>query len=114
MGSKRFYKKQNIKGLTLIELVISIGILSIVAISILQMFGSGFVKIVGAGSHSKAQFVAQEAVEQDLNNRTITADTDTIEIALISTLIEVDGEIKSHDATMGSRTVTIEYFKPHR
>lgn len=101
------------KGMTLIEIVIAIGIIGIVAVAFLQLFGSGFINIIGAGNHSKAQFTAQDVIENDLNDRTTIADTDILEITLTDgTVLSIHGEIKTETADSGGRSVTVTYFKP--
>ena len=109
--SKKFNKR---KGLSLIELVVSVAILGVVAIAILQLFGSGFVNIVGAGNHSKAQYLAQDVIEQDLNDRTITSTSNTMQITLHDRIISVTGDIKTEQADIGRGSVSVEYFKPSK
>ena len=106
-GSKR-------KWFSCIGLVVSIGFLGIVAIAILQLFGSGFVNIIGAGNHSKAQYLAQDVIEQDLNDRTNTSADNNLQITLHDKTISVAGQIKTEQADVGRGSVSVEYFKPHK
>ncbi len=57
------YKK---KGVSLIEIIISIGILGIILVSFLTMFSFGFNQIVRSGNKNKDSFVAQKDLEKRL------------------------------------------------
>lgn len=51
------------KGLTLIEVIISIAILGIIAISFLSMFSNGYINIFTMGNKSKAVVKAQSTID---------------------------------------------------
>lgn len=51
------------KGLTLIEVVISIAILGIIAVSFLSMFSQGYINIFTMGNKSKALVKAQATID---------------------------------------------------
>jgi prepilin-type N-terminal cleavage/methylation domain-containing protein len=63
-------KLNNQKGLTLLEIILSMAILGILAISFLTMFSSGFKSIIKAGNKSVAAYDAQ----QSMTNKIIQAD----------------------------------------
>lgn len=57
-------KKANQTGLTLIEIIISIAILGIIAVSLLTVFSSSFKYIFNAGHKSISTYGAQQNIEQ--------------------------------------------------
>lgn len=63
-------KLNNQKGLTLIEIILSMAILGILAITFLTMFSSGFRSIIKAGDKTVAAYDAQ----QSMTNKIIQAD----------------------------------------
>ena len=64
---KKTLKSGNCKnGLTLIELIISMAIISIIAVAFFGVFGGGLKSIYDAGHRSKAQHSARQVVENIL------------------------------------------------
>lgn len=60
---KKFKKK---KGLTLIELLVSIALIAIIAVSFLSMFVTGFKFIANAGNKTKVMYASQDEAEKKL------------------------------------------------
>lgn len=56
----------NTKGFTLVEILVSIALLGIMAISMLPLFTNGYRWIINAGNKSKIIYVAQEQVENKI------------------------------------------------
>jgi prepilin-type N-terminal cleavage/methylation domain-containing protein len=61
-SDKKFFNKYK-KGLTLIEVVVSIAILGLMSISFLSMFSGGINWIFKSGNKSSAQYTSQEKIE---------------------------------------------------
>ena len=108
----------NNKGFTLIELIITIALVGIIAISFLGMFTTGFSGIISAGDHSRAGYSGQSAIESiindvsvsgepnistsTLNDASLSIQFDTIEVNVTGNIEIVDyedGNIKSKVAT---------------
>ncbi len=77
MNEVDFMKKQ--KGLTLIELLVSLALIGILAVTFLPMFSAGFANIVRAGLRTKAVNIA----EADMINQEEIAATDSYTINII-------------------------------
>lgn len=67
-------RKNAQKGVTLVELIISIAIIGIISVSFLSLFTMGIRGIAFSGHKSKSQFKAQEAVEYSINGTPVAAD----------------------------------------
>jgi prepilin-type N-terminal cleavage/methylation domain-containing protein len=59
---------QRVKGVTLIELVVSIAILAIVVIAFSGMFVNGFKSIIKSGNRSSSDYRIQETIENKILN----------------------------------------------
>lgn len=104
------------KGMTLIEIIISIAILGILAVSFLSMFMMGFSGITSAGNRSKAEYAAQTKVEENLSTET-SSGSDKLTIYFqgsTSDKIEVQGSIGTEDAVINGKEVNITFFKPNK
>jgi prepilin-type N-terminal cleavage/methylation domain-containing protein len=109
--------KKSKKGMTLIEIIISIAILGILAVSFLTLFVTGFSGITGAGNRSKAQYNVQTKIEEELNSSTSPAGTDTIIINFLNSTtdkIEVQGKIKAENTIFNGKKANITFFKPNK
>ncbi|PKM57813.1 MAG: hypothetical protein CVU98_04240 [Firmicutes bacterium HGW-Firmicutes-3] len=82
------YNWKDNKGLTLIEVVISIAILGIVAIAFLSMFSFGYTHVTNAGHKSDAGFLAHQAAEQEIAGGTI--DPSVVVTSIPSTTITIN------------------------
>ena len=71
----------NRKGFTIIELVLSIGIIGIIAVSFLSIFGTGFSNIVRAGVRTKAVNTAESEFHD--NPEIINEDDIDIELPIV-------------------------------
>jgi type IV pilus assembly protein PilA len=54
------------KGLTLVEVIISIALIGIIGVTFLTMFTMGFSQIAASGNKSKAIYVSQDQAENKL------------------------------------------------
>ena len=57
----------NKKGLTIVEILVSITIIGILAITFMAMFGIGMKNIIIAGDNSQSDFIAQSVAENQLS-----------------------------------------------
>lgn len=94
---KKYVKKRSIrKGLTLIELVVSIAILAIISVGILTMFSNGYINIGEAGKRSDIHYEVQNLVESNISDPAqLTEDVDTntesLELNFSGTTYNVEG-----------------------
>ncbi len=102
----------NRKGLTLLEVIISLAIIGILAVVYFSIFTTGFTGIVRANSKNIASFNIQKEVESELNDNTNPTgstliinlpdnSTETINGAIVYVEEEIDGDV-----------VAIYFFKP--
>lgn len=104
----------NEKGVTLIELIISIAIMGIILISFLGVFSSSFKSIISAGNKSEAVFMSHEEVasvisgeETDENNTKYT----TLSINLPDgQKIEIDGKTITVESNKNRGSSSIKTF----
>jgi len=110
------YKDRKKKGLTLIEVIVSIAILGIISVSFLSIFGMGFKTVMTAKNTSVAGFNVQKSAESELNNTLDPADTNTIDIKLNdnTTIIKPHGKIILKTATVNNSNVVIQIFVPRQ
>lgn len=66
-------------GLTLIEIVISLAILSIIMVAFLSLFSNGFITIITMGNKSRASVEAQEIVDRIYSEASFTDKTELIQ-----------------------------------
>lgn len=103
---------KNKKGMTLIELIVSIALIGIIVVGFLPAFTVGFAMIAKAGSTSKAQYNTQAQTEKDLSSGpSVTSDTLDIKFSDNST-IQSSGQIKSQSSTVNGRQVNVTFFIP--
>lgn len=69
------------KGITLIELIISVAILGIISVGILGIFDQSLINILRAGKRTEIVLSAKEELDVDLSNNGLGIDTD-IEVTL--------------------------------
>lgn len=110
---------QNNKGLTLIEVLVSIVILGIIAVAFLPIFTNSFVYIMSAGKRSKADFEAQRAMENRLagsgktfDNVETTESGTELSISFGSDTINVPGKTVNVTYNDGKQNVTLTTFIP--
>lgn len=109
----------NLKGLTLIEIIVGMAILGIIAVSFIPMLTSTFIQIHRSGNKSGAQYSNQMILEKSLagenitegvtkSGKTLSIKFDGLEeINVPGWIIEVE---ESYDK-QGNKTVT-KVFKP--
>lgn len=106
-----FQKK---KGMTLIEVIISMAIIGIIAISMLSMFTSAFVFITRAGNTSEALFQAHKQIETILtqNSAAVTPTDIELEFSSDGTVITSKGNTITVNYLINNSEVEITFFHP--
>ena len=87
---------KNNKGLTLIEIVITIAITSIMAIAVLTMFNISITNIFKSGNKTERVLRIKEEVDEEIiNNKEKTTNTDKVKVTIDGIIKdrEVDGKI---------------------
>ncbi|MBU5426686.1 type II secretion system GspH family protein [Tissierella pigra] len=87
---------KNNKGLTLIEIVITIAITSIMAIAVLTMFNISITNISKSGNKTERVLRIKEEVDEEIiNNKEKTTNTDKVKVTIDGIIKdrEVDGKI---------------------
>ncbi len=109
-----------IKGLTLIEIIVSIFILGIIAVTFLPIFTNSFVYVKTAGNRSIVDFDAQKAMENKLagssavfDHVATTESNTTLTIGFNSGTISVQGRIVNISYNDGKHNVTLTTFIPN-
>ena len=109
------YNGRKKKGLTLIEVIVSIAILGIISVAFLSIFGMGFKTVMTAKNTSVAGFNVQKLAESELNIKLDPDDNSTIDIKLNdNTIIQPHGKIFSKTATVNNSNVVIQIFVPRQ
>lgn len=75
------------RGLTLIEIIIAIGILGILSVTFINLFGSGLKGIIFSGNQSKANYYAQQAIEQRIGGTSVSTVNASVEAVTPSNII---------------------------
>lgn len=97
--------KEN-KGLTLIELVVSMAIFGIIAVVFLSVFSSSIMWIFGAGDKGEAYSNAQQDIEESIasgdsyNSEDISLNFDGKEYSIRGGLVESTQKVNSKDSTL--------------
>jgi type IV pilus assembly protein PilA len=91
------------KGLTLVEVIISIAILGIMSIAFLSMFSSGLIGIFKAGHKSTSHYTAQNEMESNISDSTNT----TGNVKSINTTIDL--VFPGNNFTISGRKVDVNY-----
>src|SRR5690554_6222932 len=109
---------KNNKGLTLIEIIVSLAIIGILAVMFLSVFGTSFLSIVRAGVRTRA---VGEAADDFNNNPTIVS-TKNIEVELPvpsggTSVINIEGSyakgyVSVNEGSIANLEVEIETFIP--
>lgn len=90
-------KNQFKSGLTLIEIIITVGILGMVSLLLLSVFSNGYMHIFNAGQDTTELFESQEAVETALAS-TNTGSAHTMTLEFPGYTMDVDGSIVSNES----------------
>jgi prepilin-type N-terminal cleavage/methylation domain-containing protein len=99
------------KGLTLLEIVIAVAILSIISMAMLSLFSTGFSFVVRAGNRGEASYSAQGLAELQLLTKStggagmILEHDDHPDITSSGALVEFP-------ETVGNVTVVLKIFQP--
>lgn len=102
----------NKKGVTLIEIIISLAILGIIVVSLLAMFSTGFTFIARAGQRSEATFDNITQVEDVLKERNSTTSDDIPIVFSDSSTIDAEGSEESEVVPFTGSEVEFFYFHP--
>lgn len=88
-------KKSLSSGVTLIEIIIALALLSVILIAFLLLFTESFTNIFSAGNKSEALFTIQRELENKLNEPLPQGEAHMLEIIFptVSQPIRVDGKI---------------------
>ena len=111
------------KGLTLIEMIISLAILAILAAAFLGVFTSGYTGILSAGNFSQTGYIGQRAMENRIAGLSVTgipnvtssavnSETVTIDFGG-STTVSVTGKIEVIICDDGRHKVELATFIPN-
>lgn len=107
-------KNLNKKGMTLVEVILSIAIIGVISVSFLTIFTSGFNMISLAGNRSAAIFNNHAEIEASLNVLG-SSTTTTLELILSDgVVIHVQGELEEYTQEIGNISSDITIFKPSR
>jgi prepilin-type N-terminal cleavage/methylation domain-containing protein len=110
------------KGMTLVEVVISLAILGIITVVFLGMFTSGFGGIISAGKYSQAEYEAQEAMEHRIGGVTVAATPSltpttisgkTVSISFPGVPISATGKLEKIVYNDGKHSVELSTFIPN-
>jgi len=105
------------KGMTLVEIIVSIAILGIIAVAFLPVFTTGFSSVFHAGNKSEALYRAQQDMEGLIADKTITASppventdkmTITKTVSINSVTINAAGGIALANPTIQGRNLQVE------
>ena len=103
------------KGMTLVEIIISIAIIGILGITFFSMFTSGFKGVVRAGNKSTASYDAQAKIEETLNDKPSAGDPGNTHLRINfndSTYIDIEGKLETQSTTVNNSQVDITVFNP--
>lgn len=101
---------KNKKGFTLIEVILSIALIALIAVTILGIFGTGVRNIVRAGNRTEAVFQEQESIDSTINSYDSIEGEDTVlEIDFDGKFtVDVEGKI----ATSSENNIILKTFVP--
>lgn len=102
------------QGMTLVEVIISMAVIGIIAVSMISLFTSAFVLITRAGNTSEALFQVHKEIETVLTNNSV-ADTPTnIDLKFTSdgTIVTSKGNHLKINITVNKSNVEISFFHP--
>jgi prepilin-type N-terminal cleavage/methylation domain-containing protein len=123
IGVISMYLLKNKKGMTLIEIIVAIAILGIISVSFFAMFTTGFKGIINAGKYSKAEYVAQKAMENrvagvavagvtNITANTVNSVALSINFGILSP-ITVNGKIELIEYNDGEKKINLATFVPN-
>ena len=108
-------EKKNIRGFSLIELLVSIALLAILAIGFIPLMTNSYTGIYVSGEKNKAIDLAQKEIEQLFTNGTTIEDKISIEFINggNTTEFEISGEYVNIEKTYDNgKSVTFDVFIP--
>ncbi|TJX16300.1 type II secretion system protein [Tissierella creatinini] len=79
------------RGMTLIEVLLSLAIVGIIAISLLPMFSNGIKFLVNNGNQIKAMYEGQDLIEQEIS-KAATSEENTMSVVFPGKTIEIKGK----------------------
>lgn len=105
-------KNSGRKGMTLVEVIISMAILGIMTIVFLNVFTSGYIGVLSAGERTEVGYKAQQTVEESLTPIGIGSKIITIEFP-DGPSIEIDGSEIEKEVNSGEQNIKITTFVPN-
>ena len=84
------------EGFTLVEVLISLAILSIVTVALLLLFNQSFDGIINSGKKTKEIYDNQEALEDSIAGSDIPADTNSLTMTFGEKEITLHGEFETN------------------
>lgn len=109
---------KNKAGFTLVEVIVSVAILSIIIFAFSILFTTSFTGIFNAGRKSEALFKVQEEMDkriaEGLSNDFDSSNPDQLTIQFDHRTVTVDGEIKEEQVSYDNneKLVDLYYFMP--
>jgi len=109
---------KNKAGFTLVEIIVSVAILSIIIFAFSILFTTSFSGIFSAGRKSEALFKVQEEMDkkiaEGLSNNFDSSNPDQLTIEFDYRTVTVEGEIKEEQISYDNeeRLVDLFYFMP--
>jgi len=107
--------KSKIKGLTLIELIVSIALIGMLSVVFFSMFLFGYKSIKSAGNKSGAAFKAQANIEEVINDKPSAGNAENSNLRITfgdSTYINIEGKIETQSQSISNSTAEFTIFNP--
>jgi len=107
--------KKRIRGFTLIEVILSMAIIGIIAISFLTVMATSLRWIISAGNKTTAVNQGKADADTQLSDtQVIGTDTYDINVSGITGAVQVEGSYYTEEVTINGESVTIIVFAPNR
>lgn len=114
---KKILKNQS--GLTLVEVLVSIVIISIIAVLLAPLFSNNFLQVHNSGAKSEALYTSQQDIEQVVAGQTMPAEMSVVQanqainISINGTNTSVTGDLLQTQVEYGTndQNAIIYYFK---
>ncbi len=87
----KFKRETNNRGMTLIEVLVSLAIVGIIAISLLPMFSNGIRFLVNNGNQIKDMYKGQDLIEQEIS-KVASSEENTMTIVFPGKTIDIKGK----------------------
>lgn len=103
------------KGMGVVEILVSLCIISLIAMAILPAITMGFIQIEDSGSETKAIYSVQDSIETGIVQEQVDA-TDEITIVFSGVTLNINGTILEQEAEYGShnQSINVKVFVPNK